>query len=114
MTVNAKIEREFVMLDAFSKYTDDELVAVQERLEVESGAVLAELAEENQRRCEAAIAAAQARASRAGVTVRVDSGESSAGKRGGRKTKAQKAAEEDARLANGRDEDESTETLDAE
>lgn len=110
--MTAKNEREFVILDAFSKFSDDELVAVQERLEVESGAVLAELAEENQRRCEAAIAAAQARASRAGVTVRVEGGKDAPDKRA--RKKAQKAAEEAARLANGRDEDEPMETLDAE
>lgn len=106
-------EREFVMLDGFDKYNDDELVAVQERLEIESTAVLAELAAENQRRSEAAIAAARARAERAGVTVRVDSGESMGGKRG-RKTKAQKAAEEAAALANGQTDDPDVLSLDAE
>lgn len=87
----AKTEREFVVLDAFDKYTDDELVEVQERLETESAAALSELAEENQRRCVAAIAAAQARASRAGVTVSVPASETT-DKRA--RKKAQKLAEE--------------------
>lgn len=97
MATTKKTEREFVLLGDFEKYSDDGLVEVQERLEAESDEVLNEVRAENKRRAELAIDAALERATRSGVNVTVPDQEPAKGKRG-RKSKAQKAAEE---VANG-------------
>lgn len=109
MAESKKAEREFVVLNAFEHYSDDALVEVQERLEMEAEAVLAEIAAENQRRSEAAITAALARAQRSGVTVNVPTDGKAPAKRG-RKPKQTSAAP----VANGHADDQEGETLDAE
>lgn len=94
-------DREFVILESFEKYSDDQLVEVQARLEAEAEAVIEEVREENKRRSEVAIAAALSRAQRSGVTVRVqaESGGVEAPRKRGRRTKAEKLAEEAAKAA---------------
>lgn len=101
-------EREFVVVDSYEKYSDDALVDVQARLEVESAVVIEELRDENKRRAEVAIAAAQERARKSGVTVSLQPQAAGDGtKRRGRKTNAEKAAEADAKAAaNGHADDE--------
>lgn len=86
------MEREFVVIEEFSKYNDDELVDVQARLEEETAAVIEEVREENKRRADVAIAAALERARKSGVRTSVaPTGE--APKKRGRKSSAEKAAE---------------------
>lgn len=97
-------EREFVMLDPFEKYTDDQLVDVQGRLEEEADRVIAEVRAENKRRTEVAIKAALERAQKSGVQIALnalggDSGDEPAAKKRGRKSAAQKAAEAEAKAA---------------
>ena len=90
-------EREFVVMEKFESYDDDQLVDVQVRLEDEAARVIAELKAENQRRADAAIERAKARAERSGVAVNVAAPK---GPRGPKpKTPEEKAADKAAKAA---------------